>query len=62
MRLNPDYSELYLLVKNHIVDKTWPVYVLQHCIEDNELVRPMLSMVAVVARVQRQKHLAMTNL
>ena len=62
VRLKPDYSELDLLVKNHIVDKTWPVYVLQHCIEDNEWERPMLPTVVVVVRVPKQMHLEMTDL
>lgn len=62
VRLMPDYSELYLQVKNHIADKTLPVCAIQHCIEDNELESPMLSMVVVVARVQVQKNLAMIDL
>ena len=62
MRLLPDYSELYLRVKNHTVDKTLPVCVIQHCIGDNELVKPVLPKVVVVGRVPMQMYLAMTDL
>ena len=62
MWLMPEYSELYLPVKNHTADKTLPVCATQHCIGDNEWERPMLSKVAVVARILMQKNLAMTDL
>ena len=61
MRLLPDYSELYLRVKNHTVDKTLPVCVIQHCIGDNELVKPVVPKVVVVGRVPMQMYLAMTD-
>ena len=54
MWLLPYYSELYLRVKNHTVDKTLPVCVIQHCIWDNELVKPVLPKVVVVVEVQTQ--------
>ncbi len=62
MRLLPDYSELYLRVKNHTVDKTLPVCVIQHCIGDNELVKPVLPKVVVVVEVPTRLNLAMTDL
>ena len=62
VRMMPDYSELYLRGKNHIVDKTLPVYAIQHYIVDNELERPVLPTFVVVARVRKQIRLAMTDL